>query len=83
MFKYIINTFKYLVILNIYYYPKYLKVLSEGVQPTGGGYNGEQSGYTNEYTGDDNTGEWEDQHTSYYQQDTNQSPPSYSRGMHV
>ena len=45
-----------------------------------GGYNGDQQGgYPNEYGGD-NSGEWDDQHTSYYQQDTNQSPPSYSRG---
>lgn len=52
----------------------------DGVQPVGG-YNGEQlGGYTNEYGGD-NSGEWDDQHTSYYQQDTNQSPPSYNRGM--
>jgi len=54
-------------------------VLSDGggVQPTGG-YNGEQpAAYTNEYGGD-NSGEWDDQHTSYYQQD-NQAPP-YNRG---
>ena len=44
-----------------------------------GGYNGDQTGgYANEYGGD-NSGEWDDQHTSYYQQDANQSPPSYNK----
>ena len=52
--------------------------MSGDVQPTGG-YNGEQSGYTNEYGGDA-SGEWEDQHTSYYQQDNSPSSP-YNRGM--
>ena len=57
------------------------KVLSgDGAQPAGG-YNGEQpGGYTNEYGGDNST-EWEDQHTSYYQQDNNQTPPPYNRGI--